>query len=529
MRSPTAFISYSHDSDVHREHVLALANKLRHDGVDVILDRYESAPPQGWAHWMQDQVTRADFVLMICTETYDRRLMKREQPGLGLGGVWEGHLIVTSFFEAGAGGNKFIPVLLSRDDEQWVPLPFRAVHRYILDSADGYEALYRYLTGQPSVQKPTLGALAPLPMRQASWNSRPETKMFGLPASPRLFLGRERSVIDFKRVAGVLPGSAGSTDPARVTSIVGLPGVGKTTFVSALPHDADIRATYPDGILWMAFGQANPRDLQVSLQSTLSDWAVEWNGTETSATKTLPQMLQQWRERLRERRILLIIDDVWDADLAHRITSVVEAGSSAVITCRTPVIAERVVPLRELRYKLEELDPEDALLLLMKLAPDVVAQHREDCAILVEDLGRLPLAIVAAGGLLGSDRGRAVGFFTLLSQIRKGKALLETDAPADMVPVLAETRPSVAALLQRSLQVLDAVQQAQFAKLAVFAPKPATIDLPMMAMVWQVTPGEAADTAGLFVDHGILQATWDGKFQLHAVLSKLAYGMLQAL
>ena len=30
---PRVFISYSHDSDEHRERVLALANRLRSDGV----------------------------------------------------------------------------------------------------------------------------------------------------------------------------------------------------------------------------------------------------------------------------------------------------------------------------------------------------------------------------------------------------------------------------------------------------------------------------------------------------------------
>jgi SEFIR domain len=34
------FISYSHDSDDHREQVLGLSERLRADGIDTILDRY---------------------------------------------------------------------------------------------------------------------------------------------------------------------------------------------------------------------------------------------------------------------------------------------------------------------------------------------------------------------------------------------------------------------------------------------------------------------------------------------------------
>ena len=37
MESPTVFISYSHDSPDHEANVLALANRLRADGIDAVL------------------------------------------------------------------------------------------------------------------------------------------------------------------------------------------------------------------------------------------------------------------------------------------------------------------------------------------------------------------------------------------------------------------------------------------------------------------------------------------------------------
>ncbi|MCA9692362.1 MAG: toll/interleukin-1 receptor domain-containing protein [Myxococcales bacterium] len=48
MTAPRVFISYSHDSEPHREAVLQLAQRLRGDGIDVRLDRFEAAPAQGW-------------------------------------------------------------------------------------------------------------------------------------------------------------------------------------------------------------------------------------------------------------------------------------------------------------------------------------------------------------------------------------------------------------------------------------------------------------------------------------------------
>ena len=530
MRSPRVFISYSHDSEAHKDRVLGLADRLRQDGVDAILDRYEVAPPHGWASWMHEQIENAEFVLMICTKIYYRRLMKREQPGVGLGGVWEGHLILTNFYLDGAKSNKFVPVLIDRSDLQWVPLEFASLSRYALDAPDGYDDLYRRLSDQPLVQRSEMGALRALPARDAKWRDRPKTTVLGVPGSPQLFLGRSEDLSCFKHLLGVLPEADGSSDPLGLTSVIGLPGVGKTTFVSALPRDPDIQATYTDGILWMAFGQSNPRDLKVSILSTLADWAVQWDGGDSFAVQTLPQVLQEWRVRLRGRRVLLVIDDVWDANLAYQLASILEVGGSAIVTSRTPAIAERIVPAEAQRFALHELSPKDALLLLTQLAPDAVSRYRSECETLVDDLGCLPLAIIVAGGMLGSERGRAIGIPKLLTEIREGQALLAAEAPADMVPLLQEdTLLSVAALLQRSIKVLEPDQQLRFAKLGVFAPKPATIDLPMLAAVWQDTPDNVIATAGLFVDHGIMQVTRDGKFQVHALLSKLAVGMLQAL
>ena len=42
---PRVFISYSHDSDEHRDRVLAFSERLRKDGIPTDLDRYVNEPP----------------------------------------------------------------------------------------------------------------------------------------------------------------------------------------------------------------------------------------------------------------------------------------------------------------------------------------------------------------------------------------------------------------------------------------------------------------------------------------------------
>ncbi len=158
--APRVFVSYSHDSEPHRERVLALANRLRREGIDAQLDRYAPHPPEGWPRWMQRQIEAADYILLVCTETFRRRFDGREEPGKGRGVSWEGLLAVQLLYENGTRNEKLIPLLFAGSGETDIPLPLRPYTHYRLP--DGYEGLYRQLTGQPEVSPPALGSVRPL-------------------------------------------------------------------------------------------------------------------------------------------------------------------------------------------------------------------------------------------------------------------------------------------------------------------------------------------------------------------------------
>ena len=70
---PKVFISYSHDAEAHENSCPRLANRLRWDGVDAQIDQYEVSPPEGWPMRCERQIKQADFVLLVCTQTYLRR------------------------------------------------------------------------------------------------------------------------------------------------------------------------------------------------------------------------------------------------------------------------------------------------------------------------------------------------------------------------------------------------------------------------------------------------------------------------
>lgn len=160
------FISYTHDSEEHKERVLELAQRLRNDGVHSLMDRYILGhPPEGWPLWMERQIERADFVLLVCTPVFHRRFMGKEVPDKGLGSIWESVITRQVLYQAQGNNTKFIPVLF--EDADLYDIPFILRNQYNNYSLwKGYEQLLRLLTSQPEVIPNPLGPGRILPPRE---------------------------------------------------------------------------------------------------------------------------------------------------------------------------------------------------------------------------------------------------------------------------------------------------------------------------------------------------------------------------
>ena len=170
---PRVLVSYAHEDDggAQADRVFELSERLRGDGVDAVIDQYEPTPPEGWPRWMDTQIREAEFILMVCTAAYYRRVIGREAPGVGRGVAWEGNLIYNSLYENGATDARFIPVLFGAGDGPFIPDPARGFTHYVLPA--DYERLYRHLTDQPAVRKRPLGPIKPLPTRKAPMSEKP--------------------------------------------------------------------------------------------------------------------------------------------------------------------------------------------------------------------------------------------------------------------------------------------------------------------------------------------------------------------
>ena len=323
-----------------------------------------------------------------------------------------------------------------------------------------------------------------------------------LPAQPSLLIGRDHDIQQLKTRLRTM-------QPTQVlTAMHGWPGVGKTTLAAALAHDPEIASRF-EGVLWASLGQ------QPSLFGELSAWGRALGVPDLHQARTLEEASQLLRGLLRTRRYLLIVDDAWRSE--HIVPfNVGGSGCALLITTRLPEVARAIASTPDGVYILGILRDTDALELLRALAPSVVAEHATASQELVRDLEGLPLAIQVAGRLLHAEHSYGFGITELLEDIREGAKLIEAQAPADRTEVARETTPTVAALLQKSTDLLNEDVLVHFAYLGAFAPKPATFDTDAMQAVWQVA--DPKPTIRILLDRGLLEPTGEQRFWMHAIL-----------
>ncbi len=160
------FISYSHDSDDHKRLVLSFADQLRKQGIDCTLDQYEESPEEGWPRWMETELGKSSYVLVICSKGYFDKLQPGSKPG-GKGVKWEGAIITQEIYDLEGRNRRFIPILFGEENREYVPRMLKPFTHYDVFQQAGYERLYRRLTQQPSVMKPPLGNVIKLPNAKA--------------------------------------------------------------------------------------------------------------------------------------------------------------------------------------------------------------------------------------------------------------------------------------------------------------------------------------------------------------------------
>lgn len=161
--NPRVFISYAHKDQAYEDKVLKLANRLRSEGIDAMIDQYEEAPSEGWPRWMEHQIMESEFVLVLCEETYNQKLYSDKK---GKGVVWEASIVYQMLYDSAAETNKFIAAFFEDDDQRYIPTSLKSYTYYNLSDERQYERLYWRFRGVTNSKKSPLGELKPLPEKR---------------------------------------------------------------------------------------------------------------------------------------------------------------------------------------------------------------------------------------------------------------------------------------------------------------------------------------------------------------------------
>jgi len=156
MEPPRCFISYSWDSEQHREWVRKLTVRMRESGVDAILDQFHCKPGTDLAKFMEASVRESKFVLLVCTPNF------AQKADAGVGGVGYEKVIVTGEIFAGeAEETKFVPLLREGDAKESLPSYLKS--RLFTDFRDDslfetkLEELLRHFHDEPLYTPPPIG------------------------------------------------------------------------------------------------------------------------------------------------------------------------------------------------------------------------------------------------------------------------------------------------------------------------------------------------------------------------------------
>jgi tetratricopeptide (TPR) repeat protein len=210
-----------------------------------------------------------------------------------------------------------------------------------------------------------------------------------LPPDVDDFTGREVVVAQVQRL---LEGD-GST-AIVISAIAGKAGVGKTALAVRVAHR--LRPRFPDGQLYVNLRgvEAQALDPAEVLAGFLRALGVEG----AAIAEGLEERMQQFRTRLADRRVLVVLDNAADEAQVRPLLPASQ-GCAALVTSRTQLSGlEAAHPLC-----LDVLDPDQAVQLLAKLAGSGrVAAEPEAAAAIVRLCGWLPLAVRIAGARLAS-------------------------------------------------------------------------------------------------------------------------------
>jgi WD40 repeat protein len=455
-----AFISYARaDGEAVARRIHA---RLQADAPDVPawLDRFEVEGGVGWWTQIEQELDRAEFLILIMTPSATRSENTRSE--------WR---------SARQRGVCVYPVKGAPDRElgfENLPNWMRKAHFYDPDLE--WEKLIAHLRrGCRATRVP-----------------------FMAPRLSPTFVARTRET---EEVLKLLLERA-TNGRGAITALRGPGGFGKTTLATAIAHDDRVVDAFDDGILWVTLGQTpNLLNELVKLYAAMTGTRPGFVDVE-DAERELALVLEH-------KNCLIVIDDAWDAAHLRPFTRGGD-GCSRLITTRSLDVA-----VDANRVEIEEMSAPEAVQLLTVRAAMTAAED-ELLRPLVTRLGGWPLLIKLAGSAMrqrierGETVANALGYLA--------RALDKRGITAFDSERATRREDAVATTVSASFALLPQESQRRCAELAIFA-EGAAVPINTAALLWSLDEFDAEDLARALDDLALVEFDLRrGTLRMHAVL-----------
>ena len=309
--------------------------------------------------------------------------------------------------------------------------------------------------------------------------------------------------------------------PLVVSAIAGLGGLGKSVLATALVLDAQVQRRFEDGILWVTLGQ-NP-----DLQNLLGDWIRTLDKSrESYSATTLEAASNYLHTLLLDKRMLLVVDDVWNG--AH-----VELFRIGGAQCRV-LMTTREAQIEGADYHALSLmtEAEAIALVRQKLDRQWQPEQEPEVKAFTKSLGYLPLALDLATNQVRDG----LSWAELRSEFeteRRSVALevLDSSEAWDCLDENQQRKYSLRACFNLSLRRLSAEQLRQFAWLGVL-PEDVSLDARMAVTLWELSPLKAKKTLidlrnRSFLTSGTETLEGEVTYRVHDLMHDTARGLIE--
>jgi WD40 repeat protein len=309
--------------------------------------------------------------------------------------------------------------------------------------------------------------------------------LHGVPELPAGYFERTADLDQLR--SKLLAHGSGAPSPASV-GVHGAGGIGKTVLATALARDDMVRRAFPDGVYWVVLGErADPVAAQASLARLIGI---------DGGFRTVEDGQATLRKALLDRRVLVVIDDVWSAADAEALL-VTGLRGRVVLTTRHLLVLNRV---RADRTSVDRLGlPEARRFLAQATRHPEPLPHEADP--LIEVVGGVVLALALVGA-------------TIVHGTSWADALAEVRAAADMYS--DESFANQFRAMQVAWRALEEDARSRYRELSVFG-EDVVVPALTIGRLWRHTAGldqDESERLCVHLGHRSL-LIFDGGVQFH--------------